>query len=168
MMDTYGAFAPSESEVASYKEKLDNSKAEQKNLFLIIFQVKLDSPNLFLFLAIYCDHHGAYWQAWTRSERCHVGEAGADKEWNLVDKCSWAFEGGLFEAWEGKLSRFKCVNYAQRPFFRLPYDISRLWASCCLLRTLNPVFWILSTPSGLYEAEPRVSLIFWTATLQNL
>ena len=39
MMDTYGAFAPSESEVASYKEKLDNSKAEQKNLFLIIFQV---------------------------------------------------------------------------------------------------------------------------------
>jgi len=38
MMDTYGAFAPSESEVASYKEKLDNSKAEQKNLFLIIFQ----------------------------------------------------------------------------------------------------------------------------------
>ena len=41
MMDTYGAFAPSESEVASYKEKLDNSKAEQKNLFLIIFQVQL-------------------------------------------------------------------------------------------------------------------------------
>ena len=40
-MDTYGAFAPSESEVASYKEKLDNSKAEQKNLFLIIFQVSL-------------------------------------------------------------------------------------------------------------------------------
>merc|ERR1719192_1171981 len=38
MMDTYNAFAPSQSEVASYKEKLDNSKAEQKNLFLIIFQ----------------------------------------------------------------------------------------------------------------------------------
>ena len=45
MMDTYGAFAPSESEVASYKEKLDNSKAEQKNLFLIIFQVSFFSWN---------------------------------------------------------------------------------------------------------------------------
>ena len=47
MMDTYGAFAPSESEVASYKEKLDNSKAEQKNLFLIIFQVSFFSRNYF-------------------------------------------------------------------------------------------------------------------------
>ena len=46
-MDTYGAFAPSESEVASYKEKLDNSKAEQKNLFLIIFQVSFFSRNYF-------------------------------------------------------------------------------------------------------------------------
>ena len=41
MMDTYNAFAPSEAEVATYKEKLDNSKAEQKNLFLIIFQVNI-------------------------------------------------------------------------------------------------------------------------------
>ena len=41
MMDTYNAFAPSQSEVDSYKEKLANSKAEQKNLFLIIFQVFL-------------------------------------------------------------------------------------------------------------------------------
>ena len=41
MMDTYNAFAPSQSEVDSYKEKLANSKAEQKNLFLIIFQVLL-------------------------------------------------------------------------------------------------------------------------------
>ena len=39
MMDTYNAFAPSQSEVDSFKEKLENSKAEQKNLFLIIFQV---------------------------------------------------------------------------------------------------------------------------------
>ena len=52
MMDTYGAFAPSESEVASYKEKLDNSKAEQKNLFLIIFQVYFIS---YLFVVLdYC------------------------------------------------------------------------------------------------------------------
>ena len=40
MMDTYNAFAPSQSEVDSFKEKLENSKAEQKNLFLIIFQVR--------------------------------------------------------------------------------------------------------------------------------
>ena len=150
-MDTYGAFAPSESEVASYKEKLDNSKAEQKNLFLIIFQVKRDYRNFCLFSAIYCNYYGTYWQARTRSERCHVGKAGTDKEWNLVDKCSWAFEGGLFEAWEGKLSGLKCVNYSLP--FRLPYDISRLWASCYSLRTLNPAFWILSTPSGPCEAE---------------
>ena len=41
MMDTYNAFAPSQSEVDSFKEKLANSKAEQKNLFLIIFQVTI-------------------------------------------------------------------------------------------------------------------------------
>lgn len=50
MMDTYGAFAPSESEVASYKEKLDNSKAEQKNLFLIIFQVYWHDPGTLVIL----------------------------------------------------------------------------------------------------------------------
>ena len=46
MMDTYNAFAPSEAEVATYKEKLDNSKAEQKNLFLIIFQVNINEWEL--------------------------------------------------------------------------------------------------------------------------
>ena len=46
MMDTYNAFAPSQSEVDSFKEKLENSKAEQKNLFLIIFQVRKRFPVL--------------------------------------------------------------------------------------------------------------------------
>ena len=41
MMDSYDAFAPTQQEVDQYKEKLQNSKAEQKNLFLIIFQVRL-------------------------------------------------------------------------------------------------------------------------------
>ena len=40
MMNSYDAFAPTQQEVEGYKEKLQNSKAEQKNLFLIIFQVK--------------------------------------------------------------------------------------------------------------------------------
>jgi len=39
MMDSYAAFAPTEQEVEASKEKFQNSKAEQKNLFLIIFQV---------------------------------------------------------------------------------------------------------------------------------
>lgn len=38
MMDSYAAFAPTEQEVEASKEKFQNSKAEQKNLFLIIFQ----------------------------------------------------------------------------------------------------------------------------------
>lgn len=41
MMNSYDAFAPTQAEVDQYKEKLQNSKAEQKNLFLIIFQVVL-------------------------------------------------------------------------------------------------------------------------------
>ena len=39
MMDSYAAFAPSESEVETFREKLENAKVEQKNLFLVIFQV---------------------------------------------------------------------------------------------------------------------------------
>lgn len=39
MMDSYAAFAPSESEVETFREKLENAKIEQKNLFLVIFQV---------------------------------------------------------------------------------------------------------------------------------
>ncbi|CBY43696.1 unnamed protein product [Oikopleura dioica] len=38
MMDSYAAFAPSESEVETFREKLENAKIEQKNLFLVIFQ----------------------------------------------------------------------------------------------------------------------------------
>ncbi|CAG5088532.1 Oidioi.mRNA.OKI2018_I69.PAR.g11876.t2.cds [Oikopleura dioica] len=38
MMDSYAAFAPSESEVETFREKLENAKVEQKNLFLVIFQ----------------------------------------------------------------------------------------------------------------------------------
>ena len=67
MMDTYNAFAPSQSEVDSFKEKLENSKAEQKNLFLIIFQVwKFEFAQNFrlkfqffinyFILAIYCNY----------------------------------------------------------------------------------------------------------------
>ena len=41
MMDSYAAFAPSESEVETFREKLENAKVEQKNLFLVIFQVCL-------------------------------------------------------------------------------------------------------------------------------
>ena len=61
-MDTYNAFAPSQSEVDSFKEKLENSKAEQKNLFLIIFQVRKRFSSIeFLsvfkrFIAIISDH----------------------------------------------------------------------------------------------------------------
>jgi len=47
MMNSYDAFAPTQQEVDQFKEKLQNSKAEQKNLFLIIFQ---------RFIAIVTDH----------------------------------------------------------------------------------------------------------------
>ena len=53
MMDTYNAFAPSQSEVDSFKEKLENSKAEQKNLFLIIFQVRNRFFSVLHFYAIF-------------------------------------------------------------------------------------------------------------------
>jgi len=59
MMDTYNAFAPSQSEVDSFKEKLENSKAEQKNLFLIIFQVRnrVSLYCIFIrYLAFYCNY----------------------------------------------------------------------------------------------------------------
>ena len=39
MMNSFEAYAPTPQEVEAFKEKKENSKAEQKNLFLIIFQV---------------------------------------------------------------------------------------------------------------------------------
>ena len=38
-MNSFEAYAPTPQEVEAFKEKKENSKAEQKNLFLIIFQV---------------------------------------------------------------------------------------------------------------------------------
>lgn len=49
MMDSYAAFAPSESEVETFREKLENAKVEQKNLFLVILQVCFS-----LFFAFHC------------------------------------------------------------------------------------------------------------------
>ena len=109
MMDTYGAFAPSESEVASYKEKLDNSKAEQKNLFLIIFQVTQLQSIILVYhhlkhSALHRNHHGAHWQARPGAGWGPAGETRANQERNVADQCAGAAEGGVFEAWEGNFS----------------------------------------------------------------
>lgn len=43
MMNTYASYAPSAEDVTKVEEKLDSAKSEQKNLFLVIFQVDLIS-----------------------------------------------------------------------------------------------------------------------------